>query len=221
MKILIIEDEKDLADSLKDSLESECFAVDVAEDGQKGMMLGCTNNYDLIILDNMLPKRSGADVCRNIRVAKKQTPIIMLSVVSETDKKVELLNLGADDYLTKPFSFKELLARIKALLRRPKAIENCIIRIGDLTIDVAANKVMVGKKEVYLTRKEFMLLEYLMKNKGVVVSRGMLLEHVWDINADPFSNTIESHILNLRKKIKYKGNRDIIQTIPGRGYKID
>ncbi|MFA5062234.1 MAG: response regulator transcription factor [Patescibacteria group bacterium] len=221
MKILIIEDEKDLADSLKDSLESECFAVDVAADGQKGMMLGCTNDYDLIILDNMLPKRSGAEVCKHIRIAKKQVPIIMLSVVSETNKKVELLNLGADDYLTKPFSFKELLARIKALLRRPKVIEDQIVRIRDLTLDFAASKVLVGKKEVYLTRKEFMLLEYLMKNKGVVVSRGMILEHVWDMDADPFSNTIESHILNLRKKIKHRGIREFIQTIPGRGYKIE
>lgn len=221
MKILIIEDEKDLADSLKDSLESECFAVDIAADGQKGMMLGCTNDYDLIILDNMLPKRSGAEVCRHIRIAKKQVPIIMLSVVREMNKKVELLNLGADDYLTKPFSFKELLARIKALLRRPKVIADSVMRIRDLTLDFDANKVLVGTKEIYLTRKEFMLLEYLMKNKGIVVSRGMILEHVWDMDADPFSNTIESHILNLRKKIKHRDTREFIQTIPGRGYKID
>lgn len=144
----------------------------------------------------------------------------MLSVKSEMITKVDLLNRGADDYLTKPFSLEELLARIRALLRRPSSLSSEVLNIDDLTIDIKGHKVTRGTKEIYLTRKEFMLLEYLIKNKGAVVSRGILIEHVWDMNVDPFSNTIESHILNIRKKISSKGRRDLIQTIPGVGYKI-
>lgn len=216
-----MEDEKDINNFIKVSLEAECFAVDSAEDGEAGSYLARTNDYDIIILDNMLPKKNGVEIIKEIRKEGKTVPVIMLSVRSETTTKVDLLNSGADDYLTKPFSFQELLARIRALLRRPKNIEKDIINIEDLTVDYVKHKVKRAKEEIYLTKKEFMLLEYLLRNKGTVLSRGMILEHVWDMNADPFSNTVESHILNLRKKIDLPDKNKLIHTIPGRGYKIE
>lgn len=219
MKILIIEDDKKIIDFLKASLEAEYFAVDVAHDGEKGLYLARTNEYDLIILDNNLPKKKGNEVCEMLRQEGKTTPILVLSVKTETHDKVELLNLGADDYLSKPFSFQELLARIRALLRRPQQIEGDVLSISDVTMDTKRLKVLHQDKEVLLTRKEFMLLELLMRNRGTVLSRSMILEHVWDINADPFSNTIESHIMSLRQKLDPQ--KKLIQTIPGRGYRID
>ncbi|MBI2037560.1 MAG: response regulator transcription factor [Candidatus Magasanikbacteria bacterium] len=222
MTILIIEDEKDIIKFLKPGLEAECFAVDVAEDGEKGLLCALSKEYDVIILDNNLPKKSGQEVCEELRANKKTTPIIMLSVLSDVDKKVELLNTGADDYLTKPFSFQELLARIRSLLRRPKKIEDEILRIDDLELDSRRNTVKRGGEEISLTRKQFMLLEYLMRNAGMVLTRGMIMEHVWEMDADPFSNTIETHILSLRKKIKNANKpREFIQTVPGRGYKLE
>lgn len=221
MKILVVEDEKDIINFLKPSLEAESFVVDVAEDGEAGLFLARTNNYDLIILDNALPKKSGLEVCQEIRSRQNTTPIIILSVLSEVNKKVELFNAGADDYLTKPFSFQELLARIKSVLRRPKKIEDEILRVDDLELDLRRNLVKRDGVEINLTRKQFVLLEYLMRNAGIVMTRGMIMEHVWDMNADPFSNTIETHILSLRKKIKAKKNQpELIFTVPGRGYKI-
>jgi len=220
MRILVVEDEKKINDFLKKSLESECFAVDTAMDGEKGSYLARSNNYDLIILDNILPKKDGVQVCREIRESKSNVPIIILSVKSETITKVDLLNAGADDYLTKPFSLEELLARMRALLRRPKDFKSDIFSVDDLIVDIAKHSVKRGDEEIKLTRKEFMLLEYLLKNQGIVLSRGMIMEHVWDMNADLFSNTIESHILSLRKKIDFGGNKKLIQTVSGRGYTI-
>lgn len=220
MRILVIEDEEGIAKFLKAGLESEYFAVDLAEDGEKGSYLAKTNDYDMIILDNMLPKKNGAEVCQEIRATGKNTPIIMLSARGEMGIKVELLNKGADDYMTKPFSLEELLARIRALLRRPHYVSSEVLTIDDLVMDTKRHTVKRGEKEIYLTRKEFMLLEYLLKHRDSVVSRGMIMEHVWDMNADPFSNTIESHILNVRKKISAKGKKNLIHTLPGVGYKI-
>lgn len=220
MRILIIEDEKKIRDFLKTSLEAECFAVDVAEEGERGSYLARTNEYDLIILDNVLPKKTGLEVCQDIRKIGKTIPILILSVKSETLSKIELLNAGVDDYLSKPFSLEELLARIRALLRRQKDIESDILTVDDLALDTKRHTTKRGKKETYLTRKEFMLLEYLMRNQEMVLTRGMIMEHVWDMTADPFSNTIESHILSLRRKIDTKGKKKLIHTVPGRGYKI-
>ncbi len=220
MRILIIEDEKEIINFLKPSLEAENFIVDAVEDGEAGSFVARTNDYDLIILDIGLPKKEGYQVCQEIREDGKKMPIIMLSVKSEVRTKVELLSIGADDYLTKPFSFEELLARIKALLRRPQKIEEAVLQLNDLSLDIASQIVQCGEKEIYLTRKEFALLEYLMKNQGKVLSRGMIMEHVWDMNADPFSNTIETHILNLRRKIERRNAKRLIHTVPGRGYKI-
>ncbi len=221
MKILVVEDEDGIAALLKAGLESEYFVVDIAEDGEKGSYLGRTNEYDMIILDNMLPKRSGAEVCEDIRKLGITTPIIMLSARAEMGIKVELLNKGADDYLIKPFSLEELIARIRALLRRPSTFSSEILQIDDLVMDTKKHITHRGSKEVYLTKKEFMFLELLLKRKGTVVSRGTIIEHVWDMNIDPLSNTIESHILNVRKKITAHGEKQLIQTIPGVGYKID
>jgi len=221
MKILAVEDEKKIADFLKKSLKEEGFVVDIAEDGEQGVYMARINQYDMIILDNLLPKKNGLEVCKELREKGKTMPILMLSVKSDTNTKVELLNAGADDYLSKPFSFEELLARIHALLRRQKPITKEVLRIGNIVLDTKRCIVTIDKKRVHLTHKEFALLEYLMRNKGIVLSRGMIMEHVWDMNADPFSNTIESHIRSLRRKIDDCKKNKLIHTVSGRGYKID
>lgn len=220
MRLLLVEDEKNIRDFLKTSLEAELFSVDIAEDGDKGSMLGRVNDYDLIILDYLLPGKNGMQVCKEIRDKGKSVPIIILSVESETGSKIGLLNAGADDYMTKPFSFEELLARIKAMLRRPQTIKEEVLEIGNLVVDVGSQKVLSNGQEVYLTKKEFELLEFLMRNHGQVLSRGLIMEHVWDINADPFSNTIETHILNLRRKLNLAKDQ-LIRTVPGRGYRVE
>jgi len=221
MRTLIIDDDIEIQQFLKVNLEAECHAVDVAGDGHKGSYLARTNDYDLVILDNMLPHKCGAEVVSEIRNSGKEVPIIMLSVQKSTSEKIEILNRGADDYLTKPFSYEELRARIKAVLRRPKPMKAETLKLGDLMLDPSRQKAFRGQKEIYLTRKEFTLAEYLMKNRGSVVSRGMIMEHVWNANTDPFSNTIEAHILNLRKKIDRTNKSKLIRTVPGRGYMME
>lgn len=220
MKILIVEDEKEIRDFYKKSLEAECFTVETAEDGEQGARIALLKDFDLIILDNNMPKKTGLVVCEEIRKAGKDVPIIVVSVKTESTTKVDLLNAGADDYLTKPFSLDELLARMKALLRRPGKIESEILKIDDLIIDTKRHLVKRGEDEIYLTRKEFALLNYFVRNQEVLLSRSMLMEHVWDMSVDPFSNTIESHILSLRKKIDLPGRNKLIQTVPGRGYRL-
>lgn len=220
MRILVVEDQPELSKLIKERLETECFAVDAADDGQKGLFLGSTNEYDLIILDNNLPKKTGPEVCQELRKNGKTTPILILSVESDIPRKVELLDSGADDYMTKPFSFDELIARVRAMLRRPSALTKEVLTIDDLVVDTKKHLVRRGKKDIYLTKKEFMLLEYLMKNEGNVVCRASIMEHVWDMNRDLFSNTIETHILTLRKKVDTEEKRKLIHTVPGRGYKI-
>ena len=220
MRILIIEDDPEICNFLKHNLEAEGFVVDAIADGEKGSYIARTNDHDLIILDYMLPKKDGLTICRELRASGKVIPILMLTVRSEIADKVRLLESGADDYLTKPFSFSELLARVRTILRRPKTNENNPLNFEGITLDSNKQTVLRGKKEVYLTRKEFLLLEYFMRNIGTVLSRGLILEHVWNVEADPFSNTIESHILNLRRKID-TGKKKLIHTVPGRGYKMD
>ncbi len=221
MRILIVEDDVELSKLMKSSLESETFSVDCAEDGEKGSYWARINEYDLVILDFVLPKKDGSRVCEEIRTSGKDIPIIMTTVHSCPNFRAKVLNGGADDCLTKPFSFNELLARIRALLRRPKNIESQVIKIDNLTLDIAQQRVAKEDRDVYLTRKEFSLLEYLMMNRGMVVSRGMIMEHVWDAGGDPFSNTIEAHILNLRRKLEDEERKELIRTIPGRGYIMD
>ena len=220
MRILVIEDDPNIGKFLKAGLEAEMYSADWLSDGHEGLYAARRTDYDLLIVDSVLPGKLGPDICRELRSIGKMMPILMLTVKLEIGDKVEALNAGADDYLTKPFSFEELLARIKARLRRPQGIVKDVLEAGDLTLDTAKNIVKRSDKEIYLTSKEYQLLEYLLRNKGFVVSRGMIIEHVWDSNGDLFSNTIETHILNLRKKVEVPGASKLIQTVPGRGYKI-
>lgn len=220
MKILIIEDDSSIRNILRLSLEAKGFVIDEAEDGEIGSYLARTNSYDVILLDNVLPKKMGGHICKEVRESGITTPIIILSGKQEVLTKIQFLNTGADDYITKPFSFDELLARINANLRRPTGLKQNILKIKDLEINFSAQTIKINRQNIYLTRKEFSLLEYLATHKDIVVSRGQILEHVWDMSVDPFSNTIETHIMNLRRKLK-DVKRNLITSIPGRGYKFN
>jgi len=220
MKILLIEDNHETRELIKQNLENEMFAVDTADNGESGSYYARINSYDLIILDYLLPQKNGLTVCREIRAAHKHTPILVISVQNEVPEKVILLENGADDYLPKPFSFIELLARIKAIVRRPYHIQDTTVTIEDIIIDSARQHVNRNGQHIYLTRKEFMLLECFARNRGRIISRGYINEHVWENDNNPFSNTIEAHIRNLRKKVD-AGKRSLIKTIPGRGYVVD
>lgn len=222
MRILVVEDQFGVAQTLKEKLEAECYAVDIENDGERALYRAKTSNYDLILLDNMLPGKNGPEICSGLREYKMNMPILILSARTEIEEKIKLLNCGADDYLAKPFFYNELSARMKALLRRPPVLENKQLAVGDLTLDRETYSAIRNKKIIRLTPKEFSLLEYLIKNQGKVVSRRMILEHVWDDGADPFSNSIETHITNLRRKIDRGRGRAtrLIRTIHGQGYKI-
>jgi DNA-binding response OmpR family regulator len=221
MRALVVDDEREIREMLCKHLRAECFAVDSASDGEEGSYLARTNDYDVIILDNMLPKKQGVQVCEEIRATGRSMPILVLSVLGESKQKTHLINAGADDYMVKPFSFDEFMARIHALMRRPKQLEGSVLCLEPFTLDIPQQRLKKDGAAIYLTRKEFMLMEYLMRNQGTVMSRGMIMEHVWDMSSDPFSNTIESHILSLRKKIGDRSGHRFIQTVPGRGYKIE
>jgi two-component system OmpR family response regulator len=224
MKILIIEDEREIADFVTRGLEAERFVVDRAPTGAEGVEWAKANRYDLAIIDvNLGKKESGLDVCAELREAGETFPIIMLSVTSDAATKVQALNLGADDYLTKPFFIVELLARIRALLRREKKIIGPKLILADVVVDTLAHTATRAGKLLVLNRKEFTLLEYLMRNLGTTLTRSMILEHVWDMNADPFTNTVDVHISFLRAKID-SGRRDrdkLIKTVYGYGYKME
>ena len=222
--ILIIEDEAQMRSGLKDNLEFEGYAVDVAEDGQIGLDKSLSKSYDLIILDVMLPKLSGFDVCKKIREKGIKTPIIMLTAKGEEIDKVLGLELGADDYVTKPFSLRELLARVKAILRRTdestsKAQQK--ITIGKLEIDFKSYTAMVEGKSVAMTHKEYEIVKYLWQHKGATVSRDNLLEEVWGYDDYPTTRTVDNFILKLRQKIEINPNRPKhILTVHGIGYKL-
>ena len=219
MKVLIIEDEIGISNFLRLSLESDCNVVDQASDGEQGLELITKNEYDLIILDNQLPGISGLEVCKEARLRGVTSRIIGVSILSHTNDKVAFLNAGADDYVTKPFALEELRARIYALMRRPNTVEADILEVGDISLNVQTHEVFRGEKPIKLTRKEFMLLEYFLRNRGVVLSRAMILEHVWDVNTDPFTYTIEAHITSLRKKLG-DTKRTVIETVTGSGYRL-
>lgn len=221
MKILLVEDNWDILNAIKRILNREKFSVDFSTDGLLGFNLARLNNYDLLILDNRLPNKNGADICYDLRMLDKKMPILILSVLNDVEQKVELLEAGADDYMVKPFSAQELLARIRALLRRPNIIKGDLHKIDDLILDTKKKNVFRGEKQIDLTRKEYLLLEYLLKNQGMILSRKMIMEKVWDMDLDPFSNTVESHILSLRKKITLEGKKKLIYTVSGMGYKIE
>jgi len=220
MRILVVEDEKRLAEFIKNGLEEQKYSVDLAHDGENAEFLALTNEYDLIILDILLPKKNGWEVCDSLRHAGLDIPILMLSALSEVSDKIRGLDKGADDYLTKPFVIAELVARVKALLRRSHKVSQSVIRIHDIELDISARKVRRAGREIQLTNKEFSLLEYLMMNKNKVITRTMISEHVWDIHFDAGSNVIDVIINFLRKKIEKVGEDKIIHTIRGAGYMI-
>jgi len=220
MKILIIDDERAIVEFLKQGLEAQFFDIETASDGERGAFLGRTGNYDLIILDYVLPKMNAPEVLKEIRNEKKHVPVIMLTVKSEIAAKDQAFSLGADDYLTKPFLFEELLMRIQAILKRPAKVEGDLLKIDNLTLSARTKIIRRGGQEIYLTHREFNLLEYLLRHRDQIVARQQLLEHVWDYNFDPFSNSIESHIASLRRKLNQNKNRNLIHTFNGRGYKL-
>ena len=222
MKILVVDDDKKINQLLSASLKRELFTVDVAENGRDGLYMYQTNHYDLILVDYNLPIENGEYLVEEIRKIDKKILIIMLTVEGSQEMKNKLFNLEVDDYITKPFVFEDLLSRIKAVTRRPQEIKNMIYQIDDLYFDVDKHQAKRGKEIIYLTFKELTLLEFFLKNQGKILSRTVLMENVWDFNAAPFSNTIESHILKIRKKINpTQCKRDLIHTITGRGYKMD
>lgn len=220
MRILIVEDDETIRSFLKVNLEADCYAVDTANDGVAGVSLAKLHEYDVIIMDNLMPNKTGLEACAELRTEGITTPILILSVQSDTNIKVEALNAGADDYLTKPFALSELLARVRALKRRAHTIESDVISYRNLSIDTKRHVVTFAGETIELTRKEFMLLAYLIRHQGAVVSRGMIMEHVWDMNADPFSNTIETHIASLRRKLRDTATDTYISTISGCGYRF-
>jgi heavy metal response regulator len=218
MRILIVEDEKKVAAFIKKGLEEETYAVDIATDGEEGLHLGEQNPYDLIILDLMLPKINGLDILSHLRAKKIETPILLLTAKDSVEDKVEGLNQGADDYLTKPFAFSELLARIRVLLRRGKTEAKTTLEIADLTLDLVSHKVNRGNEEIELTGKEYSLLEYFMRNQEKVLTRTMIAEHVWDYNFDTFTNVIDVYVNHLRKKIDKNFPAKLLHTLRGVGY---
>lgn len=220
MRLLLIEDDLDVVRPLTMALKAAGFVVDATADGEQGCFLALTTDYSLIILDYNLPKMSGKEIIKKIREEGRATPILITTIRSEIGDKVDLLNLGADDYLVKPYVLSELLARIKALLRRPSPLAGRLLKVGDLELDPDKFTALKNGNRLTLAGKEFALLEYLMENPGRVLSRQEIMEHVWDENADPFSNTIEVHIMKLRQKIETDDKR-LIFTISGRGYKLD
>lgn len=220
MRILVIEDEKKITDFIKRGLREEGYAADVAYDGEQGFFLAKTNTYDLILLDLMLPKMDGLSVCKKLRAEGVSTPIIMVTAKDTVKDKVVGLDSGADDYLTKPFAFEELLARMRAVLRKKDTKSVNKLQVDDLVLDLLTHKVTRAGKEITLTSKEYSLLEYLMRNAGSVVTRTMISEHVWDIDFDTFTNVIDVYIKYLRDKIDSDSKKKLIQTIRGRGYTL-
>lgn len=221
MKVLVVEDDKQTAETIRDVMK-DYYAVDVAFTGKDGEYQASVNEYDTIVLDIVLPDIDGIEVCKKIRESKIKTPILMLTGKVDIKDKVTALDSGADDYLTKPFKSAELLARTRALMRRiPSTFDSTKLSVGNLTLDVSTNKVEHKGKTVPLRRKEFGLLEYLMRNSGYTLTRTMILEHVWDSDTDPITNTVDVHINYLRGKIDSPFGTKLIKTVHGLGYKIE
>ena len=222
MRILIVEDDEKMAQSLKRSLEMEGYAVDWIHDGIKAeqRITLYQHEYDLVVLDLMLPSVSGLDICRSIRGKNISVPILILTARDMVEDKVALLESGADDYLVKPFSLEELMARIKALLRRPTEAIPIIVKIGTLELDTKTRRVHLGKRQLQLTAKEYALLEYLMRHPDQVLDREQISEHLWGFEFDSFSNVVDVHVKNLRKKLNGKRKADVIETVRGMGYRL-
>jgi len=222
MRVLVVEDSHKIAGSIKKGLEQEAYAVDLAYDGLHGLDLALSEEYDAIILDILLPLLDGIQVCKQLRDQNIHTPILMLTAKGQLNDKVSGLDAGADDYLTKPFAFEELLARIRALARRPKETIHSVLKVADLTLDTITHQVHRAEKQLSLSAKEYALLEYLLRHPQQTLSKDQIIAHVWDYDADILPNTVEVYIGYLRNKIDkpFPKKKGLIQTIRGFGYKV-
>ena len=220
MRILVVDDDRRLCGIIKRGLMEEAYAVDTAYDGEEGEYLAEVNSYDLIILDIMMPKKDGIEVCRTLRDKSINVPILMLTAKDTVEDRVKGLDTGADDYMVKPFAFNELLARVRALLRRDGMIKSPEIRAGNLVLNTLTRELSRGERVIELTTKEYVILEYLMRHPNIVVTRTMIEEHAWDYDFDSFSNLVDVYIRRLRRKIDADSARSMIQTVRGAGYRM-
>lgn len=222
MRILVVEDEHKIANSLRQGLEQETYAVDVAYTGTEGYDLASSEEYDLIVLDLLLPGMSGIEMCKRLRMENIHTPILMLTAKGQVSDKVEGLDSGADDYLTKPFAFGELLARIRALIRRPRQSQHVILAVEDLTLDPVGFEVKRSNRQITVSQKEFALLQYMMRHPNKIISKDQIIGHVWNYDSDILPNTVEVYIGYLRNKIDkaFPSKQKLIHTIRGFGYKF-
>ena len=222
MKLLVVEDDTTTSTYIARGLREEGHAVDVVADGRDGLVQATTGQYDVLILDRMLPELDGLTLLKTLRGAGNPTPVLLLTAMGAVEDRIDGLNAGADDYLVKPFAFGELSARVNALARRPQALEpETTLRAGDLTMDLISRRVTRAGQEIDLLPREFALLEHLLRRKGRVQTRTMLLEAVWDISFDPMTNVVETHISRLRAKVDRPFDSELIQTVRGAGYRID
>ena len=220
MRVLVIEDEVKLARLIGKALEKEHYAVDVVHDGEEGLAMAHTEPYDVLVIDRMLPGMSGTEIIVTLRRENVTTPALLLTALGTTKDKTYGLDIGADDYLVKPFALEELLARIRALLRRPPTVAQSILKIGDLELDTHAKSISRQGKLIELTAKEYALLEYLMRHPGQTITKETLIAHVWDFDADILPNNVEAHIKQLRRKIDKPFGSSLIQTVRGFGYRM-
>lgn len=222
MRILVVEDEHKIANSIKQGLSQESYAVDVVYDGTEGYDFASSEDYDLIILDRMLPGMDGLEICRKLRENKIHTPVLMLTARGQLDEKVEGLDTGADDYMTKPFAFTELLARVRALARRPKVSTGAVLQVADLSLDPSSFEVKRNNTKITLSNKEYSLLHFLMRHPKKIFSKEQIINHVWNYDADVLPNSVEVYIKHLRDKIDkpFQTSPNLIKTIRGFGYKI-
>ena len=218
MRILVVEDEKKVAQFIKQGLEEEHYSVDVAHDGEKGLFMAQSEQYDLLVIDVMLPKKSGLDLIREVRAAQGTTPALMLTAKASTEDKVAGLDSGADDYLTKPFAFAELLARVRSLLRRGAKEKSTLLAVADLELDTVTHKAKRAGRTIELTAKEYALLEFFLRNKDRVLSRAIISEHIWDYNFDTGTNIVDVYVNHLRNKVDSSTDRKLIRTVRGVGY---
>lgn len=219
MRVLLVEDDVKIASFIVKGLRSAGYAVDHAPDGEEGLSLALTEPYDAAIIDLMLPRRNGLALIKELRAEKVNTPVLILSAKGSVDDRVKGLETGGDDYLTKPFAFSELLARVQALIRRAGGISDPTrLSVGDLSVNLLTREVTRGEKQIDLQPREFSLLEYLMRNLGRIVSKTMIMEHVWDYHFDPQTNVVEARISRLRDKIDRNADQKLIHTVRGAGY---
>jgi len=218
MRILVVEDERKVANFLQQGLQEEHYTVDVANDGEEGAAMALAQSFDLIVLDLLLPKKDGVTIVRELRAKQITTPVLMLTAKSSVDNRVEGLDAGADDYLTKPFAFAELLARVRSLLRRGTAEKSTLLKVADLQLDTVTHKARRGEKEIELTGKEYALLEYFMRNVNRVLTRTLISEHIWNYNFDTGTNVVDVYINHLRSKVDDGFEKKLLHTVRGVGY---